>query len=132
MADWTFEDTLTAIQSLPSILASILQSADGLCLGDIHSAKIQTTLQMCAVLLAVLKKWVEDGKFNPEQMAESDYSRSMAILVVLNPNTQITALESVGVGLIVRQCKALIGQISTIPLLIKYTCFLLEVEGQSS
>ena len=46
---------------------------------------------------AILEKWVEDGKFNPEQMAESDYSHSMAILVILSPNAQGTALESVGI-----------------------------------
>ena len=66
MVDWKFEDALAAIQSLPSIPASILQSTDGLRLGDICFAKIQTTLWMCAVPLAVLEKWVEDGKFNPE------------------------------------------------------------------
>ena len=66
MADWTFEDALTAIQSLPSIPTSVLQSVDGLRLGDICFAKIQTTLRMHTVLLVVLKKWVEDGKFNPE------------------------------------------------------------------
>ena len=48
-------------------------------------------------LLAILEKWVEDGKFNPEQMAESDYSHSTAILVVLSPNAQGTALESAGI-----------------------------------
>ena len=47
MVDWTFEDALMAIQSQPSILASILQSADGLHLGDVCFAKIQPTLWMC-------------------------------------------------------------------------------------
>ena len=130
MVDWTFEDTLTAIQSMPSILTSVLQSMDGLCSGDIRFAKIQTNLQMHAIPLDILEKWVADGKFNPERMAESDYSHSMAILVILNPNAQGTALESVGIGLVVCQRKAPIGQISTIPLLIKYTHSLLEAEGQ--
>ena len=96
MVDWTFEYALAAIQSPPSIPASVLQSTDGLHLGDIHFAKIQTTLQMHAVPLAILEKWVEEGRFNPEQMAESDYSHSMAILITLSSNTQGTVLESAG------------------------------------
>ena len=31
VADWTFEDALTTIQSLPSIPTSVLQSVDGIC-----------------------------------------------------------------------------------------------------
>ena len=98
-----------AIQSPPSIPASVLQSTDGLHLGDIRFAKIQTTLWMHAMPLTILEKWVENGSFNPEHMAEGDYSRSMAILVILSPNAQGTALESMGIRLIVCQHKALIG-----------------------
>ena len=65
-------------------------------------------------------------------MAEGDYSHSTAILVVMSPNAQGTALESMSIGLIVHQCKAPIGQIGTIPFLIKYTHSMMEVEGQSS
>ena len=70
MADWTLEDAFTAIQSQPSIPASILQSMDGLHLGDIHFAKIQTTLQMCTMPITFLEKSIEGGSFNPECMAE--------------------------------------------------------------
>ena len=85
MVDWTFEDALAAIQSPPSIPTSVLQSADGICLGDICFVKIHTTLWMHAVPLmplAILEKWVENGSFNPEHMAEGDYSHSTAILLV--------------------------------------------------
>ena len=53
------------------------------------------------MLLAILEKWVENGSFNPECMAEGDYSNSTVILVILNPNAEGTDLESVGIGLIV-------------------------------
>ena len=131
MADWTFEDVLTAIQSLPSIPTSVLQSADGICLGDICFAKIHTTLWMCAVLLTILEKWVENGSFNPEHMVEADYSHSMAILLALCPDAWCNDIESVGIGLIVCQCKAPLGQISSIPHLIKYVHSLLKFEKQS-
>ena len=104
-----------AIQSPPLILASILQSADGLHFGDICFAKIQPTLQMHAMLIAVLEKWVEGGSFNPEHMAEGDYSYSTAILIVLNPNMQGTALESASIRLVFHQHKAPVGQISHHP-----------------
>ena len=64
---------------------------------------------------AILEKWIEDGKFNPEQIAESDYSHSKAILVTLSPNPQGTALENAGIGLIVHRCKVPIGQLGNIP-----------------
>ena len=131
MVDWTFKDALMAIQSPPSIPASVLQSAHGLCLGDICFAKIQTTMQMCAVSLVILEKWVVDWIFNLEQMAESDYSCSMAILVIFSANTQGTALESAGIRLVIHWHKALIEQTSTIPLLIKYAHSLLAAEEQS-
>ena len=115
MVDWTFKDALMAIQSLPSIPASLLQSADGLHLGDIRFAKIHTTLWTCAVPLTILEKWVENGSFNPECMVEGDYSCSRAILIALNSDAQGKDIESVGIGLIVCQRKALIGQICTIP-----------------
>ena len=93
--------------------------------------KICTTLQMCTMLLVVLEKWVENGSFNPEHMVEANYSCSMAILLTLYPDALLNDIESVGIGLIVHQCKALLGQISSIPHLIKYVCSLLEFERQS-
>ena len=132
MVDWTLEDPLMAILCPPSILASVLQSVDGLCLGDILFVKIHTTLWTHTMPLAVLEKWVENGSFSPEHMAEGDYSCSMAILLALNPDAQCKDIESMDIGLIVCQCKAPIGQICTIPCLIKYACSLMEAEGQSA
>ena len=64
---------------------------------------------MHTVPLAILEKWVENGSFNPEHIAEGEYSSSMAILLILSPNAQGTTLERVSVGLIVHQCKAPVG-----------------------
>ena len=131
MADWTFKDVLTVIQSPPSIPTSVLQSADGICLGDIHFAKIHTTLQMHAVPLVVLEKWVDNGGFNPECMLDADYSHSTAILLTLTPDSQLNDIESVGIGLIFCRCGAPLGQISSMPKLIKYIHSLLEFERAS-
>ena len=109
MMDFTFEDVLTAIQSPTSIPTSVLQSVDDICLGDIHFAKLHTILQMCAMPLVVPEKWVENGGFNPEHMADADYSHSTAILLVLTPDAQLNDIESMGIGLIVCQCRAPLG-----------------------
>ena len=86
----------------------------------------------CAVPLCHSWEMGRGWKFNPEQMAESDYSHS---------TSYIGHFESKCPGYSPRECghwvdhpqhKAPIGQISTIPLLIKYARSLLEVEGQSS
>ena len=132
MADWTFEDALAAIQCPHSIPISVLQSAGGLCLGDICFAKIQTTLCMWTVPITVLEKWAAGGSFNLQCMAEGDYSCTTAILILLNPNTEGTALESTSVRLVIRQCMGPVGQIDTITKLIKYAHCLIKVEWQSS
>ena len=82
--------------------------------------------------IGVPEKWVEGGSINPEHMAEGDYSCSTAISIVLNPNAQGTALESVSIRLVACQCKTPVGQIGTILNLIKYAHSLMEAEGQSS
>ena len=76
-------------------------SMDGIRLGDIRFAKIQITLRMRTVSITVLERWIENGKCNPDRKAEGKYSRSTAILVILNPNNQGTGLKCVSVGLIV-------------------------------
>ena len=99
--------------------------------GDAHFAKICTTLQMRTVLLVILEKWVENGSFNPEHMAEADYSHSTAILLALYPDALLNDLESMGIKLIVHQHGTPLGQVSSIPQLIKYIHSLLEFERQS-
>ena len=121
-----------AIQSQPLIPASILLSADGLCLEDVHFAKIQPTLWMRTMPIEILEKWIEGRSFNPEQMAEGDYSHSTAILIVLNPSTQCIDLESTCIRLIVCQHKAPVGKIAKVLNLIKYAHSLMQAEGQSS
>ena len=121
MVGWTFENALEAIQSPPSIPFTILLSTDGLRLGDIRFARIQMTLGMRTVTIMVLERWIESGRFNPEHMSPDDCSCSTAILIILTPNKQGTALTYASVGLIVRQRKGPVGQIEDIPKLIAYT-----------
>ena len=70
MVGWTFENALAAIQSPPSIPFLVLLSIDGLCLRDICFTKIQMTLHMQNVSITVLERWIVNGSFNLEHMAE--------------------------------------------------------------
>ena len=132
MAGWTFENALSAIQSPSSIPFSVLLSMDGLCLGDICFAKIQTTLRMWTVSITTLERWIVNGSFNPGCMAEGNYSHSTTILVVLNPNNQGTALKCASVRLIVQWCNGPVGQIDDIMKLIMYACSQMKGDRHSS
>ena len=120
MSGWSFEDALAAIQSPASIPFSVLLSMDGIRLGDVHFAKVQTTLRMRSVSIPTLERWIESGKFNPNHKAEDEYSRSTGILVILNPNHQGTGLKCASVRLIVRQRNGNVGRIKDIPKLIAH------------
>ena len=120
MADWMYEKALAAIQSPPSIPFTTLLSPDVLCLGDIHFAKIQMNLHMCTVTISVLEEWILNGSFNPDYKPEEDCSRTTAILIILTPNAQGTALMYASVGLIVQWRKGPVGWIEDIPRLITF------------
>ena len=89
----------------------------------------------CAPLLLhmVLEKWVENGGFNPEHMAEANYSCSTAILLACCIQTLwLNDMESMGIGLIVRQhAKHCLDRYLPFLQLIKYVHSLLEFERQS-
>ena len=115
MVDWTFKKALAAIKSPPSISFDTLLNPVGLCLGDIHFAKIQTELRMRAIAIAVLEEWISKGSFNLHHKPDEDCSRTTAILIILTPNTQGTGLMYASVGLIIRWRKGPVGQIEDIP-----------------
>ena len=120
MADWTFEKALVAIQGPDSIPFTTLVSPVGLRLGDIRFAKIQTNLRMRTVAIAILEEWISNGSFNPDHKPDEDCSRATAILIVLTPNAQGTALMYASIGLIVRWHKGPVGRIEDIPRLIMF------------
>ena len=63
--------------------------------------RFRTTLWMCAMSLMLLEKLVDNGGFNPEHMADGDYSHSTAILLALTPDAQLKDIESMGIRLVV-------------------------------
>ena len=132
MADWTFDVVLATINSPPSIPTSLLESADGLRLGDVRFAQIHTTLWMRTVSLALLEKLIANRGFNPEHKADSDYSHSTAILLALTPDAQLKDIDSMGIGLVVRWYGAPLAPISSVDKLISYVRDMLKFERASS
>ena len=66
----------------------------------------------------VLERWIANGSFNLECMAEGEYSCSTTILIILNPNKQGTVLKCMSIGLIVQRRNGPVGRIDDIPKLI--------------
>ena len=132
MADWTFNEALAVINSLPSIPTSVLETPDGLRLGDICFAKICTTIQMQAMSLTTLEKLVSNGSFNPERIADRDHSHSTAILLALSPDAQLKHVESVGIGLVVHWHGALLAPISSMAKFISYIHKMMKLERRSA
>ena len=133
MADWTLEDALAWPYKVSLLYQHQSCKARMVSTWGIYTLLRSRLLCRCMpVSIEVLEKWVEGGSFNPECMAEGDYSCSTAILIVLNPNVQGTALESTCIRLVVCQHKAPVGKIAKVLNLIKYAHSLMEVEGQSS
>ena len=116
----------------PSIPFITLLSPDGLCLADICFAKIQTNLHMRTITIAVLEEWISNGSFNPDHKPDEDCSRTTAILIILTPNSQGTALMYASVGLIVQRRKGPVGQIEDIPRLITFIRSQLKGDGLTS
>ena len=74
--------------------------------GDICFVEIHTTLQMRMVSVALLEKLVANRFFNPECKPKGDYSRSTSILLTFIPDAQLKDIDSVGIGMVVCQCRA--------------------------
>ena len=132
MVDWTFSEALAAINSPPLIPTSVLETPDGLCLGDVCFAKICTTIWMRAVSLMTLEKLVVNGAFNPEHIIDGDHSHSTAILLALSPSAQLKHVESVGIGLVVCQHGAPLALISSMAKLISYIHEMMKLETRSA
>ena len=71
MATWSFRDALEEVEERGHFNESMLQSAIGLCLGDIRFAEIQTSIKMHAVRFSTFLHYVEDGFFNPRPFGSS-------------------------------------------------------------
>ena len=68
MASWSFRDVLAELEAKNHFNESMLWSAQGLRLEDIHFVEIQTTFKMHTVSFRTFLQFVEKGSFNPDNL----------------------------------------------------------------
>ena len=81
MAVWSFRDALAELKVKNCFNESMLQSMQGLCMGDIS-----------------FLQFIEKGCFNPNKLPEDSYSHTTAILLAFIPDPCLTDIECMGIG----------------------------------
>ena len=126
---WSFRDALEELEVRRHFDESMLWSAIGIHLGDIHFAEIQTTIKMCAIWFSTFLHYVKDGLFNPDKLAPHCCSQTTAILLAFIPDRHIQDIESVGIGNVIHRCGTPLGDISSISMMIESVQSILKTEG---
>ena len=129
MATWSFRDALEELELRRQFNELMLKSEVGLCLGDIRSAELQTTIKMCTVRLSTFLRYIADGAFNPDHMAPHCCSQTTAILIAFLPDQHLQDIESVGIGCVIRRLGAPLGDASSIGTVINSIWTVLKSEA---
>ena len=129
MATWSFRDALEELEVRHHFDESMLQSATGLRLGDIRFTEIQTSIKMRAIWFSTFLHYVEEGLFNPDNLASHCCSQTMAILLAFIPDWHLQDIESIGNGNVIRRCGTPLGDISSISVMIESVHSVLKTEG---
>ena len=99
MTAWSFRDALVELKLKNYFNESMLQSAQGLHMGDIHFVEIQTTFKMHTVSFHSFLEFIKKGCFNPNnKLPEDSYSHTTAILLAFIPDPCLTDIEHMGIG----------------------------------
>ena len=128
MTTWSFRDVLAELEVRGHFDKSVLQSVQGLCMGDIRFTEIQTTFQMRMVPFHTFLQFVEKGSFNADNLPADGYSHTMAILLAFVPNLHLTDIECVGIGNVIRRRRSPLGDIASIHAVIDHIHMVLAVE----
>ena len=111
---------------------SVLRSAIGLCLGDIHFAEIQTTIKMCVVHLSTFLQFAEQGSFNADNLPLDGCSHTMAILLAFIPDWRLEDIKNVAIGNVIQRHGSPLGDISSINTVIESIHSILNTERTKS
>ena len=98
MTIWSFRDTLVELKVRRHFDELVLQSAQGLHMGDIHFVEIQTTFKMHGVFFRMFLQFIKKGTFNPDNLPVDSYSHTTAILLAFIPDLRLMDIERVGIG----------------------------------
>ena len=117
MTTWSFRDALAELEVRGRFDESVLQSTQGLHMGDIHFTEIQTTFKMRAVSFHMFLQFVKKGSFNVDNLPADSYSHTMAILAFV-PNPCLADIEHVGIGNLIQWRGTPLGDIASIHVVI--------------
>ena len=93
---------------------SVLWSVQGLHMGDIRFAEIQTSFKMCTIPFCMFLQFIEKGSFKAENLPVDSYSHTTAILLAFVPNPRLTDIECVGIGNVIQRCRSPLGGIDSV------------------
>ena len=114
MATWSFRDVLAELEVRGHFDELVLWSTQGLRMGDICFAEIQTTFKMHAVPFCMFLQYIKKGSFNTDNLPVDSYSHTTAILLAFVPNPRLTDIKHVGIGNVIQRCRSPLGDIASI------------------
>ena len=132
MTTWSFRDALEELEVRGHFDESVLRSALGLHLGDIHFAEIQTSIKMHTVHLDMFLQFVEQGSFNADNMTPDGYSQTMAILLAFIPDQCLEDIKGDAIGNVIWRRGSPLGDISSINMVIESIHSILNTERKKS
>ena len=93
---------------------SVLQSVQGLRMGDICFAEMQAPFKMHVVPFHMFLQFVKKGSFNVDNLPADGYSHTTAILLAFVPNLRLADIERTGIGNVIQQRGTPLGDIASI------------------
>ena len=98
MAAWSFRDALAELEVKNRFDESMLQSMQGLCMGDICFAEIQTTFRMHAVSFHLFLQFIERGVSTPINCQRTVTVIPWPYSWPSSQTLHLTDIECVGIG----------------------------------
>ena len=126
MTAWSFRDALAELEVKNHFNESMLCSVQGLHMGDICFAEIQTTFKMRVVSFHTFLQFIEKGSFNPDNLPEDSYSHTMAILLAFIPDPCLMDIECMGIGNVIQRCGSPLGGMHSIDMVISHILYSLS------
>ena len=120
MALIPFKTMLECLQSPHSLPGGILSGQEGLHYGDVCYVPMSHMLLMQCILFDYLNNMVQDHTFQPVKAVLKDATNTTTILLVLLSDNQMTSIEHVNIGLMVRCTSSQIYEPKSIPQIIQY------------
>ena len=128
MTTWSFRDALAGLEARGCFDKSVLRSTQGLCMGDIRFAEIQTTFKIRVVPFCTFLQFVKKGSFNADNLPADGYSHTTAILLAFVPDPCLTDIKCVGIGNVIRRHRSPLGDIASIHAVIDHIRMVLAAE----